>query len=490
MTVFFSIILWSVFLPNSVTALSKSPPHRSTLATIQKLHSICQHLQNNNVVDWADGASYDLDDEHLVATRDIAEGEIVSLYPVHAVGIRAHEDGGEGDDMIIVDPKIGFGYFLDAEKNNAQYQHDVPLLDERTFPYPTLDEYRSRIFVDVDPPRTLLPGWLGHLATKTSSNNNCAVVPLSGAAPLCALVSTQEIADGQELMVRADDTGVDETVITEISRTIAERYYHEHCVLRTHMNKAYELSRRERFLKKLGKIFSRRQPPVEFLSINRDYPGLRMLHESPDILAIDNFFTHEECDCVIAKARPHLTPCLIQKEGKSAVLSSSRTSTNTNLPQKEVPSLVAKIMNLASNCDPRQLETLQVLRYTRGQKFVPHTDGFGAPTTALGFQHSDRVMTLFVYLNDVPEGGQTRFTKVGRPLDIAPRKGMAVVHFPNSDFLEKDYRTEHEGRPAIDEKWVLVTWVWKHNRTDPRIYTALNDRPLFSPHDTDIVPVI
>ena len=43
-----------------------------------------------------------------------------------------------------------------------------------------------------------------------------------------------------------------------------------------------------------------------------------------------------------------------------------RTSTNANVARAEAPSIVEKLIALGA-CDERQLETLQVLRYTEGQ---------------------------------------------------------------------------------------------------------------------------
>ena len=53
-------------------------------------------------------------------------------------------------------------------------------------------------------------------------------------------------------------------------------------------------------------------------------------------------------------------------------------------------------------------------------------------------------MTLFLYLNDVEEGGETRFTRLN--LDIKPRRGRAVLwpNVLNEDPNVKDFRTEHE----------------------------------------------
>jgi prolyl 4-hydroxylase len=119
-----------------------------------------------------------------------------------------------------------------------------------------------------------------------------------------------------------------------------------------------------------------------------------------------------------------------------------------------------------TNRQTEQLETLQVLNYQHGQQFQPHTDGFDGPTNACGFLDSGRIVTIFCYLNDVEEGGKTMFTKLG--LEIKPVKGLAVVHFPMSLELVEDERTEHQGNAAVDEKWILTTWVWKHWKGDYR----------------------
>ena len=82
-----------------------------------------------------------------------------------------------------------------------------------------------------------------------------------------------------------------------------------------------------------------------------------------------------------------------------------------------------------------------------------------------------RLVTVFVYLNEVERGGETRFTELG--IELRPQKGTAVLHFPTTLGYEEDRRTEHEGVLAIDEKWLLVTWVWKAFRTDS-VYAEAN----------------
>lgn len=207
-----------------------------------------------------------------------------------------------------------------------------------------------------------------------------------------------------------------------------------------------------------------------FHAIDTGYPGLQVLHTSPDVFVIHNFFSEDECDRLVAKARLNLLPCLTIGERTGIVQpDETRTSTNANVPQREVPTIVQRLCSLLK-CDERQLETLQILRYEQGQYFYPHTDGFEGPATANGFENSARLVTVFVYLNDAEQGGETRFTEID--VDIRPTKGTLVLHFPATLDYQEDTRTEHEGVAAVDEKWLFVTWVWKDFRTDERYAEA------------------
>merc|ERR1712228_969520 len=94
--------------------------------------------------------------------------------------------------------------------------------------------------------------------------------------------------------------------------------------------------------------------------------------------------------------------------------------------------------------------------------------------------YSNRVVTLFVYLCDVREGGATRFprckTPEGKPLDIKPRQGMGCIHFParlgtHSGKGLTDERPVHIGMPAVDEKFVTTQW----GRTGPFIRPLMDE---------------
>lgn len=295
----------------------------------------------------------------------------------------------------------------------------------------------------------------------TSSNEpNCITIPLPGAAPLCAVVATKDVREGEEIFQTMQPLKPKD--MDELKAAMASGYSKELSTLQMYIEAACEAAQPHPSAPGATTNDSNGQLGP-FHQLNQ-YRGLKRIHHDPDIYSIDNFLTDDECDRLVAKCKPHLTPCLVQNEksGK-AEQDPVRTSTNANVPQAEVPSIVKKIMDVAC-CNADQLEILQVLNYKSGQSFIPHTDGFSGKFDACGFEQASRRATIFCYLNDVAEGGSTFFPEID--LDIRPQKGMAVIHFPADLEFREDRRTLHQGSPAIDEKWLLTTWVWNKARSD------------------------
>ena len=293
-------------------------------------------------------------------------------------------------------------------------------------------------------------------AASQYSESNCITVPLPGAAPLCAVVATKDVKEGEEIIQAMQP--LTPSAMDELRESLSKEYRRELSTLQMYIEAACEA------VAPPASASDSTQQLGPFHQLNEQYPGLKRIHQNPDIYSIDNFLSEEECNRLIAKSQPHLVPCLVKndKTGK-AEQDPVRTSTNTNIPQAEVPSIVDKIANVAK-CNADQLEILQVLNYKEGQEFIPHTDGFSGKFDACGFEQASRQATIFCYLNDVAKGGSTNFPEIG--LDIQPKKGTAVIHFPADVELREDPRTLHQGSPAVDEKWLLTTWVWNRPRSD------------------------
>ncbi|KAL3906071.1 MAG: hypothetical protein SGILL_009423, partial [Bacillariaceae sp.] len=124
-------------------------------------------------------------------------------------------------------------------------------------------------------------------------------------------------------------------------------------------------------------------------------------------------------------------------------------------------------------------EAPTVIRYEADQVLAPHYDANRSAETEDANRGGQTLATLLVYLNDVRQGGLTRFGKLdaatatslhqqgagdddNNKLVIRPKMGDALLFFPADRASNFDPRTEHEGMPAIDEKWIAR--IWRHKQ--------------------------
>lgn len=73
-----------------------------------------------------------------------------------------------------------------------------------------------------------------------------------------------------------------------------------------------------------------------------------------------------------------------------------------------------------------------------------------------------RVGTFLIYLNDVAEGGETVFPKVG--LSIVPKKGSAIYFHYANEQGQLDRLSVHSSLPVKKgEKWAAAKWIRERN---------------------------
>lgn len=193
---------------------------------------------------------------------------------------------------------------------------------------------------------------------------------------------------------------------------------------------------------------------------------LRMIHQSPPVLAIDHFFSREECMAVqdITKSDGDAAAAALKVASAtfSPLASSKRTSTSWFCFYQQMPTLLAKAHAMLG-IPIQQMEEPQIVRYRTGEEFSWHYDE--VPRTQLD-NGGQRVMTLLVYLNDVTRGGGTIFRDLkdteGETLLMKPQQGSALVFFPAYNDGRADDRTLHKGEVAFDEKWITQMWIHQH----------------------------
>jgi len=193
---------------------------------------------------------------------------------------------------------------------------------------------------------------------------------------------------------------------------------------------------------------------------------LRLLHRSPPVLAIDNFFTDEECDEYVGLSSQDDTSGdgALKVDSKTFSMSlATRTSTTWFLTYRQVPTLLAKASHLLADLPIDRVEEPQLVRYKTGEQFTYHYDAL--PDEELDRNGGQRVATLLVYLRTIEEGrgGATEFRDLrdgsGNTLSMRPTKGSALLFFPAFGDGRADDRTLHKGEIAVDEKMISQIWV-------------------------------
>ena len=182
----------------------------------------------------------------------------------------------------------------------------------------------------------------------------------------------------------------------------------------------------------------------------------------PRVVVFGGLLSDEECDALIALARPRMSRSLTvaTKTGGEEV-NEDRTSQGMFFQRGEnelVKTIEARIARLV-NWPIENGEGLQVLHYQRGAEYKPHYDYFdpaepGTPTILK--RGGQRVGTVVMYLNEPEKGGGTTFPSVF--FEVAPKRGNAV--FFSYERPHPSTKTLHGGAPVIaGEKWIATKWL-------------------------------
>jgi prolyl 4-hydroxylase len=186
--------------------------------------------------------------------------------------------------------------------------------------------------------------------------------------------------------------------------------------------------------------------------------------ERPAMAVLGDVLGEDECEELIALARPRLAPSTVvdPTTGKDTV-AEYRSSLGMFFRPAETDLVarldrrVAEIMNLPADHG----EGFQILHYPAGAFTAPHFD-FLIPSNAANeasiARSGQRVSTLVIYLNDVEAGGETLFPETG--FSVVPKRGHAVYFEYANALGQVDRRTLHSGQPVLrGEKWVATKWM-------------------------------
>ncbi len=183
----------------------------------------------------------------------------------------------------------------------------------------------------------------------------------------------------------------------------------------------------------------------------------------PDVVLLDNFMTHEECDAFCELSKSTLTKSTVVDDATGdSVNHEHRISLGTyfTLGQNDlVKKIEARIAEVTGTPVPNG-EGIQILNYAGCGEYRPHFDYF--PDNAGGRVHTahggQRIMTVIMYLNDVKAGGATILPDIN--LNVYPKKGSALYFSYFNSKGQVDPSTLHGGAPVVEgEKWIATKWI-------------------------------
>jgi prolyl 4-hydroxylase len=224
------------------------------------------------------------------------------------------------------------------------------------------------------------------------------------------------------------------------------------------LNKMFEkITMDKEFQKYRPRIMSRPVPVTDGGDQSQD------CEIGPWVVSLEDYITPEECEALIELGAKEgyersTTGDLIHTYTEDGRTSSNSWCFDECASHPLAKSVIGKIENL-TGIPEIYSESLQLLKYTEGQFYETHHDYIHGSQKTLG---GPRVVTVFLYLNDVEEGGGTEFPSIGNGITVQPKRGRALIWASVLDEApnKKDDRTEHQALPVIKgTKYGANAWI-------------------------------
>eukprot|EP01083_Nonionella_stella_P016195 45293_1 len=273
-------------------------------------------------------------------------------------------------------------------------------------------------------------------------------------------------------------------MVINCARTCKYCHLQSNYALRCPMNEEY--MRQTRVLPKPGDLNQMFENIVSHYNMHKNQTeddgviewDLEILSHDPWILRFDNFFTEDEANGIIEAAGKFERSTDVGQKDETGhfakVTSTSRTSKNAwchercwNHPMvQKVMTRVENLLNISND----NSEHLQILEYKKGQYYKTHHDYI---PNQLKMSCGPRILTWFMYLSDVEEGGGTYFPRLKL---LNPPKLGRVVFWPSvldTDASVIDRRTYHEAQAVVKGvKYGANAWYHLYNFQEPNLWTC------------------
>jgi prolyl 4-hydroxylase len=183
-----------------------------------------------------------------------------------------------------------------------------------------------------------------------------------------------------------------------------------------------------------------------------------------EIFTIPQFLTDEECEHLCKLIIANNTRSSVAGSGKLASTYSDQRTSSTSTLSSQDP-IVNKVENKIYHelgiesiyAEPTQGQLYEVEQYFHNHHDYFLGDGYTNHCLASG----QRTYTFMIYLNDVEEGGETKFPEL--ELSFKPTKGTAVVWKNSNGKGTENKASLHTGTPVIKGKKMIITKWFREN---------------------------
>ena len=226
-------------------------------------------------------------------------------------------------------------------------------------------------------------------------------------------------------------------------------------------------------------VISRPSHPLHSTEAERQVANYTI---GPWVLLFDSFLSDEEAENFIrlASVEGYVRSTDVGAKKFDGTYSDTRSSKRTSenswcqhecFEDATTKQVLSRIANL-TGIDDTNSEYLQLLKYEENQFYGVHNDFIPHQVQR---QVGPRILTFYMYLNDVEDGGGTNFPFVGTQPEgttVIPKRGRAVL-WPSvldSDPNTQDSRTNHEAMPVIKGvKYGANAWIHNRNYKGPNM---------------------
>ncbi|KAK1735935.1 prolyl 4-hydroxylase alpha subunit-like protein [Skeletonema marinoi] len=194
--------------------------------------------------------------------------------------------------------------------------------------------------------------------------------------------------------------------------------------------------------------------------------------DKPWIVTIDDFVSDEEINLILDYGQKtgyeqagevysgnHAAPAKTQKRTSETSWCGFQFG-DTCFEEPLIKGLLNRVYNVTHVPIPNFNE-MQILRYQPGQSHSFHGDYIEEDSHR---RVGGRILTFFMYLNDVEGGGETEFSRLSPPIKITPTKGKVLLwaNVLDSDPHKEDERvwhqalTVHKGEKHAANLWLQM----------------------------------